>query len=438
MAQRVAPKEINYDQSLPLAIESRSNRRKFAPNNGQTFTPGGSNIIRIDINADSMLDPAHSYLQFTFTNTTSGGTGQACGLEEGVGMIQRLRIESAGVVLEDIQAYNRLYAMLQQVQAGPLVGLDGNVESGNSATLVDTTAARAANAHDQIAASGTKVICVPLVSALLNLDKYIPLVMMNAGLTLELTLAPATEAICLQHSDATADYSISSVNYVAQLIDLDRSFYDNLRMVMEAQGGVLQLAGQTFRHYQQTVAANANEQTATLNIPARVKSLKSCFVRMVKQSAQTDNDKYYAQVGDKVKTSSFQFKIGATNYPQSAVNCGSAGAASAGAEAFVELKKALGKLGDYSHSTSITQANFGISNTDLAQAASQQTFTIGYDFEAFQKSALESGVNTADRSLPMSLELTLDNDNAATRVDAFVLADAIFYVSMDGSVSVSV
>jgi len=433
MSDRVAPKEINYDQSLPLAIESRSNRRRFAPNNGQTFTAAGSNIIRIDINADSMLDAAHSYLQFTLNNTYSG---QTLGLDEGVPMIQRLRVESAGVVLEDIQAYNRLYPMLQQCQAGPLVGLDGNVETGNCPTLISTTASRAANVVTQIADGASKVICVPLVSALFNCDKYIPLVMMNAGLTLELTLAPALE-MCISDG-AAPTYSLTNVNYVAQLIDLDRSFYDNLRMVMAAQGGVIQLAGQTFRHYQQQIAANAAEQTATLNIPARVKSLKSCFVRMVENAHSTAQSNYFCQVGDKVKTAQWQFKVGATNYPQSAVQCGSAGAASAGAEAFVEMKKAFGKLGDYSHSTSCTQANFGLSNTDLTTGGSQQTFTIGYDFEAFQKSALESGVNTADRSLPMSLEITLDNDNTATRVDAWVLADAIFYVSVDGSVSVSV
>ena len=34
---RVAPPSLNYDDVLPLAIESRSNRRTFAPVNGSVF-----------------------------------------------------------------------------------------------------------------------------------------------------------------------------------------------------------------------------------------------------------------------------------------------------------------------------------------------------------------------------------------------------------------
>ena len=57
--------------------------------------------------------------------------------------------------------------------------------------------------------------------------------------------------------------------------------------------------------------------------------------------------------------------------------------------------------------------------------------------EAFQRVAIESGVNTADRSLPISL--ILNNNNAtATTLDIYVLADALFYINQDGSMSVSV
>ena len=63
--ERVAPPQVNYDNVLPLAIESRSNRREFLPVNGQRFSnDGGSTIVRIDVNADSMLDATHSYLDY--------------------------------------------------------------------------------------------------------------------------------------------------------------------------------------------------------------------------------------------------------------------------------------------------------------------------------------------------------------------------------------
>tara|TARA_B110000285_G_C14567166_1_gene356206 strand:- start:301 stop:462 length:162 start_codon:yes stop_codon:yes gene_type:complete len=52
---------------------------------------------------------------------------------------------------------------------------------------------------------------------------------------------------------------------------------------------------------------------------------------------------------------------------------------------------------------------------------------------------LENGINTADRSLNMSLDIKRSSGPAtAVTVDAWVMCDAIFYVNLDGSVSVSV
>ena len=72
--ERITPQTLNYDNILPLAIESRSNRREFRPVNGQTFTPAGTNHIRIDVNADSMLDALHSYLSVDITNNGGANT----------------------------------------------------------------------------------------------------------------------------------------------------------------------------------------------------------------------------------------------------------------------------------------------------------------------------------------------------------------------------
>ena len=62
----------------------------------------------------------------------------------------------------------------------------------------------------------------------------------------------------------------------------------------------------------------------------------------------------------------------------------------------------------------------------------------GLDLEAFQRVAIESGVNTADRSLPISLVLNFAVIPEVQTYDVFVLADALFYINGDGSMSVSV
>jgi hypothetical protein len=73
------------------------------------------------------------------------------------------------------------------------------------------------------------------------------------------------------------------------------------------------------------------------------------------------------------------------------------------------------------------------------QKSTLSAYTLGYDFEAFQRVALESGINTADRSLPINFICERSEDaSAPTRADFYVLTDAIFYINLDGTASVSV
>ena len=206
---RRAPSQVNYKDILPLAIPSSSNRRQFLPVNGSAFTPTGSNIIRIDVNADSMLDTQHSYLQYTINNNAGGVINLA--LDQGVPWIQRLRIESGGVTLEDTMEYGRLYALLQNSQMSVsknsgensclmgncgLLGYSGGLIAGAAAGAGFGTSVVRCNksvsnesAFNQVINPGSQAtFTVPLFSGLLNCEKYIPLILMNAGITIELTL----------------------------------------------------------------------------------------------------------------------------------------------------------------------------------------------------------------------------------------------------------
>jgi len=512
--ERVAPPQVNYDNVLPLAIESRSNRREFLPVNGQSFSNGtGSTICRIDVNADSMLDATHSYLECVLTNTTGADTFLA---PNGFGpsWIQRLRIESGGVVLEDINEYSRLYAMLVLNQCpkeyiknnlallgmyqyhgscrlkgttlnafdcattggdnvadadsaftnsipdiselhynlsaqGLLRGNHTNGAPGNAATNQPTTEGLAGvHATNRLANNGRLKMCIPLVSGFLNMDKYIPLVMMNAGFTIELTLCDTLRIGVVQTETGGANqgafnaapaWNISGVKYVAHLIDLDRSFYDRLRMVMESSGGVLQLAGQSYRHFSGNL--NAGETETTITLPARVKSVKSIFGTFLPTANSGVFNKYDTSVFNSVGLTSFRFEIGSVRYPQTDVTF-SATSILEQSEREAELDKAWGKMGDYQHqkaySTKHTLDNAGNRDgTNLGQASALSAFFIGYDFEAFQRVALEAGINTADRSLPINCILSRAAASVAARADFFILVDAIFFINLDGTASVS-
>jgi len=511
MDTRVAPPQVNYDNVLPLAIESRSNRREFLPVNGQAFSnTTGATIVRIDVNADSMLDATHSYLECDLQNNAGANTFLAPN-QFTPSWIQRLRIESGGVVIEDINEYSRLYAMLSLCQCpkdyiknnyanlglynqhssvnlanagnngtsqvvtnggisavaggggptnvapattdllynmtaqGILSGLDATTDNaGPHATVRPTANGLNLHGFNRIANGQSRKMCIPLISGFLNMDKYIPLIMMNAGFTLELTLCDAnrigitnTETAAATPTDVDSVWTVQNIRYVAHLIDLDRSFYDRLRMVMDDAGGVLQLAGQTYRHFSGILGTAASSYTVAL--PARVKSVKSIFGTFLRSDQVGVNTGYDTSVFQRGNLTSFRFEIGSVRYPQTDVSfVGNSGQAQREAE----LDKAFGKIGDYQH-----QKAYSIQNTinDNGQRTGKDyhtstlsSFFVGYDFEAFNRVMLEQGIDTSSRSLPINFICSKGDSGGQMRGDFYVLCDAIFYINLDGTASVSV
>ena len=510
--QRVAPPQVNYDNVLPLAIESRSNRREFLPVNGATFSNAtGATICRIDVNADSMLDATHSYLECDIQN--NGGATNFLALNNfSPSWIQRLRIESGGVVIEDINEYSRLYSMLTLAQtpkdyvknnlatlglykehtSANLTGAVASVvdlASNGGATAVDNaqstpsvdelcygmsagcklsgvngfeangtptgadiltpSAEGLAGAHSfaRLANGASRKMCIPLVSGFLNMSKYIPLIMMNAGFTIELTLCDSNRigitqtevADTAQGAFVDSAWTISGVKYVAHLIDLDRSFYDRLRMVMDDAGGVLQLAGQTYRHFSGLFSGNGANTQITI-APARVKSVKSIFGTFIVAGQMGVAGNYDTSVFQRCGLTSFRFEIGSVRYPQTDVSCnGNDGQAQREAE----LDKAFGKIGDFQHqkaySAKHTTNDAGARTGGSFNSACLSAFMVGYDFEAFNRVMLEQGIDTSSRSLPINFIGNINgNAGADVRADFYVLCDAIFYINLDGTASVSV
>jgi hypothetical protein len=448
MAQVAAPSSVNYSNQLPLGIESKSHRRLFFPSTGDEYKPNGTNICRIDLNYDGMLDTSQSYLMFDITNTS----GKKLKLDLGHPVISRLTISSGGVVLEDIQHYNQLVGgILMPSQAG--VG-NLHAQSFNLGTDTSTTTGQmirssvntgynirqisSASAENGVAATGvlangdSHTVCYKLISGLLDNDKYLPLVLMNAGITVQIELAPGNEIGVSEASDAAdITYGISAVRYVAHLIDLERGFYDRLRSVQQASGGQLTIAGTSFRSYTGNFGVSGSN---TLNIPARVRSIKSVFWKL---SVAANKQQYNLSSGCHGNIASYQLKIGATNYPPTAIKVN---AVTNKIEPYLELQKAFGKLGSTVHSDMLGVGSYLTKETvpadQMTAAGSAYMFgPFGIDLEAFRHE-IENGINTSERSLPMSLSLEGAAGTAAV-AHIYVMYDAMFYVDMSGAVSVS-
>ena len=464
--ERVLPKTLDYTDVLPLAVESRSRRRTFFPVNGQTFNSDGANIIRVDLSSDALLDTQHSYLRFDVT--PAGGT---IGIDAAGGhaFIKRLRVEQSGTVLEDINSYNRLMGgVVLPCQSGDDHHKERSITehirdagevSARAATNVQTqfqadnnssaSTALLQGEHHQLVTqvpNGTRItMAIPLNTGILNNEKLIPLMLMSAPLTIEIELAPSLEPFVASAGGVT--YSISNVRYIANLIEVGQDVAGQLRMVQEMSGGVLTLAGQTYRHFSGTLTNGAGDQV--INVPARVKSMKSLFF-VSSGATPVGQTTYDVSFGGNMSLDEYQLKIGSVVYPPTPIQCkfGDGNADDGGivfrrSEALMELAKAWGNVGSTKGLGQLRSLNYAVSKQTKATSANPEIVycPFGMDLEAFQRVAIESGVNTADRSLPISLILSFAGANVPannTQVEVYVLADALFYINGDGSMSVSV
>jgi len=272
-----------------------------------------------------------------------------------------------------------------------------------------------------------------LVSGLLDNDKYLPLVLMNAGITIEIELASAVEAMV----GTAPNYRVSNVRYVSHLIDLERSFYDRLRMVQQSSGGVLQIAGQSFRSFRTTIDASLNQAN---NCPARVRSIKSFFFCAKRAPSATE---YGLSSSGNLNLTQFQLAIGATRYPPTANECEVRNGTNK-VGAYTELVKAFGKVGSNIHSDLMMGTNAYPREGADTQFVKGQTCSFapfGIDLEAFRHE-IENGIDTSSRALPITLHTTHSADPRGANGNCnqllmYVLYDSLFYINMDGSVSVS-
>lgn len=458
------PSSLDYTKILPIAAGNpRAMRRTFLPVNGQTFTAAGNNIVRIEISADQFWDPLHSYLRFDVTN---GAQTCAPDFGGGHGFIRRLRLEQAGSIIMDCNRYDRLLASILLPAQGGYDNLQHrsiteNSVAGNNSSLavgVTTIPVAAANttgalttapapANDFLAANATTSFSIPLVGGLFSQDKLVPLQLLSSSpLTIEIELAPAVDAM-ISAAGGNTDYTMSNVRYIAQLVETSPDVDAQVRMVQEMSGGHIVLNSTDYTHFSGQVPANATGQVA-INVPARRKSLKSLlFVGAAQTGANFLN--FRQSFGGNFGLNNYFVKIGSINHPATPVECRFTAAGPGGAllngrgEALSELAKCFGTCGSLIGTGILNRMNYALTSGAVANGrhAALATFKFapfGIDLEAFQRTAIESGVNTADRSTPISLILDVGAPlNEVEVVDAYVSFDSLYYIDSSGIISVS-
>tara|TARA_R110002096_G_scaffold54803_1_gene141261 strand:+ start:183 stop:1571 length:1389 start_codon:yes stop_codon:yes gene_type:complete len=458
------PSSLDYTKILPIAAGNpRAMRRTFLPMNGQSFTAAGNNIVRIEISASQFWDPLHSYLRFDVTNGA-----QTCGLDYGAGhgFIRRLRVEQAGSIIMDCNRYDRLLAaILLPAQGGSanqaqrsiteniVFGNNTNLANGNTSVPVANAAVSGAfttataPSNNFLAANATTSFSIPLVGGLFSQDKLVPLQLLSSSpLTIELELSPSVDAM-IAAAGGNADYTMSNIRYIAQLVDVSPEVDAQVRMVQEMSGGHIVLNSTDYTHFSGNISANATGSQA-INVPARRKSMKSIlFCGASQQGATVAN--FRQSFGGNFGLTSYHAKIGSINHPATPIDCRFTAAGPGGAslngrgEALMELSKCFGTTGSVIGTGVLNRMNCyrtsgAVASGQIANANPFLFSPFGLDLEAFQRTAIESGINTADRSTPITLILDIGTGiNEAQTVDAFVSFDSLYYIDSSGIISVS-
>ena len=472
---RVLPSNVDYTKILPLAVESRSHRRAFFPTNGQRFESDGNNIIRIDVSASAFLDPKHSYLRFRFLNDTNTTMGFDFG--GGHGVIKRLRIEQAGNVLSDVNNYNKLLSSIILPCQGGMDSVghrsitegvryaNGQAAASNmvpapnaecNGTIAISPACSGAQPLTALAGGAdTYTFCIPLVNGLLGStqDKMVPLQLLGSSpITIEIELAPLLDIGIFGGAPAGNNrYVVDDVRYLAQLVEVGPEVDQQIRMVQDVSGGRLVLNGVDYTHFAGTIPANALG-AQVINVPARRKSMKSLLFVGASQSYAGGAAHQLVQnlsFGGNFNAKSFQMKIGSVMHPATPIEANlDVAPGNNRAEVFSELAKCWGTLSSVNGVGVLSAANYATTDCDVAGMAvdagvgappqSCRFSPFGIDLEAFQRTAIESGVNTADRSLPISLIIDIAAVQAqATNIDAYVSYDSLYFIDEMGSIRVS-
>ena len=490
--ERALPSSIDYTKILPIAAGNpRVMRRTFLPVNGQTFTAEGNNIVRIEISANQFWDAQHSYLRFNvrlpvFSDNVAGNNNGTFGFDfgGGHGIIRRLRVEQAGNIIMDCNRYDRLLASILLPAQGDLNNLGhrsitencryNNIGNAANMTVVEAGATTGGSFNSGISTNSGQLapnaaapgpfnslqFCIPLVGGLFSQSKLVPLQLLSsAPLTIEIELAPPLDVgardVIAGNADALTDYTVENIRYIASLVETSPDVDAQVRMVQEMSGGNIVLNSTDYTHFNGNIAANATGQQA-INVPARRKSMKSIFFVGASSTyaaggagGDTQSVNYNQSFGGNFNMVDYHVKIGSLQYPATPVRCDFhlANAPFLRGEAMMELSKCFGTTGSTIGLGILNTCNYAATSCDTANQvvgtgggggnAPFRFSPFGLDLEAFQRTAIESGVNTADRSTPITLVVNIGTAQEAINVDAFVAFDSLYYIDNSGIISVS-
>ena len=213
----VAPLDFSIGGNAASYIVSREQATYFSSQN--LVSPNGVKIAKYQLGGNGFLDLSSLYFTFLLTNKSSNVALTPLTAEAHC-LFKRLIVRVAGTLVESIELFNvseeyvrRLLPLEKRMNlAGMFLG--ANTATGDHGYDLESTALPADTSK--------KCMFRPMTSAILNIKKYFPALLLGAqGLTFELELAPADEAC-----SGSQDYELSDLRIMLDTVQLTSELTD--------------------------------------------------------------------------------------------------------------------------------------------------------------------------------------------------------------------
>ena len=419
-----ASEEVVIPWNARYSFPSQANKAvkitpRIPPKNGAAFAPG--QVIRVEFPAQGYVNPLNTTLEFDVTlYGFSTATSQSVRFQNNIqSIISRVRLLYGATPLEDMINYNVIVRALTEWTAtdqhmtmdqtsvaegigGCTVATDSTTYFGivntrqkyiqglsNTATVTPTnfTGGTGLGAVPQFAdipagvtgntgVAMTRRYQINFALGLFTQDKLIPTKFMASQLAIELTLEQANACIYVPPASATVTtgsptYGVANVNLIPEILEFDAS-YDSMFLAGLRDGGV----PLKFSSWHTFIFSSGNAANINLLVQERSRSVKALFAvqRRSQPNFYTDSHALLFDTANNGASTlqNYQFRIGGRYFPAAPVQVSSSvGSAisNGGAEAYVELSKALNIVGDYRLSTGVNASKWGVqaSSTGLLQ-----------------------------------------------------------------------
>jgi hypothetical protein len=389
----------------------------YHPQGSNIYKPlAGTKLIRILLTGDNWLDPSTLRIMLNVNNDNTTAAKKLYVIGGPWCFFRRMRILAAGQLVEDVDNYNRIHEMMNNLiasesranQAAEHFGFNWNSDS----------LASGYPANPGIKGGQSLTVLFKPLSGLLNQNKMLPI--RYAPITIELELAdnpldpiidPATSMTDgYETTNTSTEWSINNVQVKVDVCTLDNAL-DNSYAQHLLSGKSLPISYNTFVSQLQTIAG---QDAPLINVSRALTRLKSVFVTLHKDSTDGVNRRFWNNFFSPMQPENttaltpeangefeFQLQIGSKLFPEYPIRSHN--------EAYYQLAKALGVQASALH-------NFDIS----AREYRSTKFILGTDCEKVLDAGF-TGLNTRAGDL-MSIKLKYA-DKAANR-----LADRIHIV----------